>query len=136
MYFSCRSLFVLTMLFTIFMIKAYYDDKHALEQIQLHAEKCPVCSSFVEERIDLSSPEQLHNFIVDTMKHENRHGHFTDSKVKKMLNTSRDQIIRGALLGALNGSSIEMLHGGVAWALSSGIISGCGDLFGWKTRFF
>jgi len=118
------------------MIKAFYDDKHSLEQIKLHAVKCPVCSTFVEERIDLSNPEQLHNFIVDTVKHENRAGHFTDSKVKKMLATARDQIIRGALLGALEGSPIGAIHGAVAWSLSGGIISGIGDIFGWKVKFF
>ncbi len=136
MYFSCRSLSILTILFTLFMIKAFYDDKESLEQIQKHAIKCPICSHFTNEQIDLSNPEQLHNFVVDTIKHENRNGHFTDSKVKKMLTTSRDQIIRGALLGALEGSPIGAIHGAIAWSLSGGIINGVGDIFGWKTRFF
>ena len=133
MFFSCRSLFILTVLFTIFMIKAFYDDKYSLEQIKKHAEVCPVCHNC---NVDLSTPENLHNFIVDTMKHENRTGHFTDSKVKKMLATSRDQIIRGALLGALEGSPIGAIHGAVAWSLSGGIISGIGDILGWQSRFF
>jgi ribosomal protein S18 len=126
---------VLTVIFLIFTIKAFYEDNKAMQQISDRNHVCPICDN-LNHTTDLNNPEHLHKFIVEVIKHENHSGHFTDSKVKKVLSATRDQVIRGVILGGLEGSVVSAVNGAIAWALTGGIVSGIGDMLGWKTRFF
>ena len=64
-----------------------------------------------------------------------RHNEPKDSKVKKMLTSARDQIIRGAIMGGVEGSAIIALQSAITWSLTGGIMSGISEVFGWRTYF-
>lgn len=74
--------------------------------------------------------------IHELKSHQKLHTSNQDSKVKKMLVASRDQVFRGALLGLLEGSPYAALSGAVAWSLVGGCVMGVGDLFQWNVKLF
>lgn len=55
------------------------------------------------------------------------------SKLKKMLVTSRDGAIRGALMGCITNGSVAAFDGAVLWLLISGIMNGISDSIQWNT---
>lgn len=131
---SCTSLIILTVVFLIFIIRAFVEDKETLQKIQINSNACPVCLKL--GGTDINSPEGFHQSVIETIKYENHYGQFADSKVKKLLTAARDQIIRGAIIGALDGSPMGALQGALTWSMTGGIVTGIGDTLGWRTKFF
>lgn len=131
---SATGVFILLVAFFIFLTKAYYDDKRYMDKIINNDQECIVCAGIGAS--DLTDPKVFHSAVIDTVKHENRHGQFADSKVKRILTSARDMVVRGIIMGALEGSAENALQGAVTWSLAGGIVSGIGDLFGWRSKFY
>jgi hypothetical protein len=133
MKYSATAILIILVVFIIFLLQAYYEDQSYYEH---HSDKskCPACQQIVLSG-NVTDPENFHKAVVETMAYEHQYGRFAESKVKKVLISARDQIIRGILMGALEGSAVSALQGAVAWSLTGGIISGASNLFGWKTKF-
>ena len=133
MRYSLYAIAILLVIFLIFLAKAYIEDQQYYNH-HIDGAKCPVCNN-ISIMDCANDPQKFHKAVVDTMNYEQRYGRFADSKVKKILISTRDQVFRGILMGALEGNAVSALHGAVAWSLIGGIISCTGDLFSWQTKF-
>lgn len=130
---SCSSIVIMTLIFSIFLIKAYVEDANHMDLMVKHNSDCPVCQAISKR--DLSNPQVLHETIIDIISFEKSYGHFSESKIKKTLCNTRDQVIRGCVMGIVDGSLAGAFNGAILYALVGGIVSGTADLFGWKRGF-
>jgi len=131
MNFSYLSLFILLSIFIIFLVRAYYQDAKHIDKIKNNHEDCAAC----HYGIDITDNAQFHKAVVDTIDHEHKHGRFAESKLKKMLTSTRDNILRGIFIGIIEGSALVALNNVVMFSLTGGIVSGVGELFQWQNKF-
>lgn len=132
---SCTGLVILLILFIVFLVRGYFEDREFMRRSeQQEAQGCSLCSTISGG--DLTDPKMFHKAVIETVKYENVNGEFAKSKVKRILTSARDQIVRGVIIGALDGSAVSALQGAVVWSLSGGIVSGIGDMFGWRAHFY
>jgi hypothetical protein len=130
---SPGALIAVTILFLFFLGRSYRDDRRYLDQIAATDDNCVSCRSAIEH---IRDPETFQTAVRETIKYENRYGQLADSKVKRMLVSSRDNVVRAVIMGALDHNPMAMLQGAVTWSLAGGIVSGISDVMGWSTKFY
>lgn len=124
---SCTWVISLLVIFTFFIVRAYLEDQDRELRQFMERKQCSTCAEISKH--DTTTHEGFHAAVVATIRHEHTIG---ESKLRKIINSTRDQVIRGAIMGAIGGSAAEALHSAVTWSLVGGIVSGMGDLLQWK----
>lgn len=109
---------IVLVLFIVFLIKAYISDQQ-----------------YFDLDTQPSQPTDFRTAVVETIEYENKRGQFAESKVKKIITSARDMVIRAAIMGVIEGSLKSGLQNAVVWSLAGGIVSGVSDLFGWNNKF-
>lgn len=122
---SCKWAIGLSVVFLLFLLRAYIVDTHREAMQASERITCSTCAAL--EKQPLGTPEGVHAAVVETMRNEQAHGVFSESRVKRLLNNSRDQFVRGAIMGALTGNPIDIVSNAITWSLVSGIVSGFSD---------
>lgn len=123
---SCNWAIGLSVVFLLFLFRAYTVDTHRETLQARDLVQCSTCSAIGNHPLD--TPAGVHAAVVETMRNEQAHGVFSESKVKKMLNNSRDMMVRGAIMGALTGNPVEIVSNAITWCLVSGVVSGISDI--------
>lgn len=115
---SCKWVTALLVVFTIFLVRAWLLDRaRDLDRAN--------CALDIQNR---DTNEGFHAAVVTTIKDESTHGTLSQSKVQHMLNVTRDQVIRGIIMGAITGGASDAIHSAVTWSLVGGVVSGFSDL--------
>ena len=70
------AIFAIFVLYLIFLIRAYMEDKSFYDHHNEETE-CPVCADY-----DITDQQSLHKAVVDTMHYESKYGRMAESKVK------------------------------------------------------
>jgi len=126
---SCSWIVALVIVFVLFLIRAYFEDLKTEERRNRERVQCATCAAL--GKLDTSTREGFHSAVATTVRGEVDHGVLSKSKVHALLTNTRDQIIRGAIMGAMGGSAAEALHNAVTWSLVGGIVTGCSDMLKW-----
>jgi hypothetical protein len=126
---SCNWIIALLIIFTFFLVRAWMQDREREEKREQERDNCSTCAAI--EQQNRGTKEGFHAAVVTAMKDEHAHGSLAPSKVERMLNVTRDQIIRGAIMGAIGGSAIDALNSAVTWSLVGGVVSGFSDVITW-----
>jgi hypothetical protein len=127
---SCSWIVALLLVFAIFLIRAYYKDCEMTERRERDRMDCKTCAAL--GRLDTNTREGFHSAVSTTVRSEVDHGVLAKSHVRTLLTSTRDQIIRGAIMGAIGGGAAEALHNAVTWSLVGGIVTGCSDWLQWR----
>lgn len=126
-------LIVLIILYIYFIVRAMKQDANAIEKIN---DKLIEYNSKREYLLNNPNiPEKEHKIVIgEILKLEDDMKNTEHSSVKKILLSSRDGAIRGALVGAITSGSIAAYDGTILWLLLGGIMNGISDTISWDTR--
>lgn len=128
-----KGMIIVVALFLIFLAKAYFEDKKALNQLISSIEECPVCKKNMMG--DITDPHAFHTAVIETISYDVKYKTLANSKVKRMIITARDMVVRGAIMGVLEGSVMQAIQNAITWSSAGGIVSGISDMLDWKTEF-
>jgi hypothetical protein len=126
---SCSWAMALLIVFVIFLARAYYEDYKVEQQRERDRVECKTCTAL--GALDRTTREGFHSAVSRTVQSEVSHGVLAKSRVHTLLTNSRDQIVRGVIMGAMGGGVVEAIHNAVTWSLVGGIVTGCSDWLQW-----
>lgn len=129
---SCAWIVALFVILTLLLIRAYYEDLRTKERAEREMASCQTCREL--DGLNLTRKEGFHRAVTRTIEGELSHGQLSKSKVQHILTSVRDQVIRGALMGAVGGSMADLVSNAVTWSLVGGVVSGCSDILQWPTK--
>lgn len=122
---SCSWVLALVVVFLFMLARAYYEDYKIEQRRKQEQRECQTCDKI--KKFDTSTSEGFHAAVSATVRNEISHGALAKSRVHTLLTNTRDQVIRGAIMGAITGGASDILHNAVTWSLVGGIVSGVGD---------
>lgn len=126
--YNSKIITVLFIIFVIFLIKNYLDDQKVMMEIKKNKE-AQISKITLDPRVT-----DFNTAVVSAVNHEGSYGRLYDSKVKRMMISTRDQVTRGLIMGLLELNAVNALTYAVVWSLTGGVVTGVGEMIGWNPK--